>query len=130
MIELTPTPVHSDPEFPLLLATGRVLLQSDRPLDIVEDAGRNSVQRQEVVEVHADDAERLGVADGDLVDLVGKDRRLRGVVHVNGVQPGLVATTELFGKLAGLLDASKAPDPMLSAERLPLVPVRMEQVAD
>jgi hypothetical protein len=51
-------------------------------------------------------------------------------VHVNGVQPGLVATTELFGSLAGVLDASKEPDPMLSAARLPLVPVRMEQIAD
>ncbi len=129
-IDLTPTPVHSDPEFPLILATGRVLLQSNRALNIVEEAGRNSLQRQEVVEVHADDADRLGVADGDTVELIGKDSRLRGVVHVNGVQPGLVATTELFGSLAAVLDASKEPDPMLAAERLPLVPVRMEQVTD
>jgi predicted molibdopterin-dependent oxidoreductase YjgC len=129
MIELSPTPVHDDPEYPMLLATGRVLLQSDRHLDIVSEHGRNKVRRQEIVEVHADDAERLGVGDGDLVDLVGKDRRVRGVVHVNGVQPGLVATTELFGALAAVLDASGAPDPMLVAERLPLVPVRLDPVA-
>jgi formate dehydrogenase alpha subunit len=128
MIELTPTPVHDDPEYPMVLAPGRVLLQSGRHLEIVSESGRNEIKRQEIVEVHADDAERLGVGDGDLVELVSKDRRVRGVVHVNGVQPGLVATTELFGGLASVLDASKVPDPMLVAERLPLVPVRLEPV--
>ena len=127
-IALVPTAEHSDPDYPLLLATGRVLLQSERPLEIVSNGGRNEVRREEVVEVHADDAERLGVGDGDLVDLVARDRTLRGVVHVNGVQPGLVATTELFGRLAGLLDASQEPDPMVAAERLPLTPVRLESV--
>ena len=130
MIELTPTPVHSDPDFPLLLAPGRVLLQSDRHLDVVSERGRNEIRREEIVEVHAADAERLGVGDGDVVEVVGRKRRLRGVIHVNGGQPGLVAITELFGGLAAKLDASKAPDPMLATERLPLVPVRLDKVAD
>ena len=75
-------------------------------------------------------AERLGLGDGDLVDVVGRESRVRGVVHVNGVHPGLVATTELFGRLATILDSSGGPDPMQHAERLRLLPVRLEPVSD
>ena len=128
-IELTPTPGSADPDFPLVLARGRILLQSDRPIQIVRDGRRNAIERREVVEVHGDDAGRLGLREGDEVDVVGRDISMRGVVHVNGVHPGMVATTELFGAMAGVLDASRSPDPMLGAGGLPLVPVRLEPVS-
>ncbi len=125
-VDFSPAPEHADPEFPLVLARGRVLLQSDRPVGVVRDGRRNSIARREVVELHADDAARMGLSEGDVVDVVGRDVRMRGVVHVNGVHPGMVATTALFGALAGVLDASRSPDPMLGAGGLPLVPVRLE----
>ena len=128
-IDMVSTPRHHDPEFPLLLAPGRMLLQSDRPMDLEQAGGRNSIVRDEVVEIHPEDAERLNLSEGDPVDVVGRGRRLRGTIHLNGVQPGVVATTELFGSLATMLDASRTPDPMQAAGRLRLEPVRLEPVA-
>ncbi len=130
LIDLMPTPDRADPEYPLILAPGRMLLQSDRAMEIATVKGRNSIVQEERVEVHSEDAERLGLGDGDLVDVVGRQSRVRGVVHVNGVHPGLVATTELFGRLATVLDSSGGPDPMQRAERLRLLPVRLEPVSD
>jgi hypothetical protein len=42
----------------------------------------------------------------------------------------LVSTTSLFGRLAAELDRSSEPDPMLKVPRLPLIPVRVEAVAE
>ena len=121
---------HSDSDFPMLLAKGRVLLQSDRPLELAKQGKRNLISRSEIIEVHSDDATRMGLGEGDLVDVVGEKLKLRGVVHINGTHPGMVGTTELFGSMAALLDASRNPDPMVAAGRLPLMPVRIEPVSD
>ena len=117
-----------DPDFPWLLARGRVLHQADRTMEIEKAEKRNTIQRDEIVELHEEDAGALGVVDGDLVDVVSSRERFSGVVRLSSPQQGLVSTTALFGQLATELDRSDAPDPMLKVPGLPLVPVRIEPV--
>jgi predicted molibdopterin-dependent oxidoreductase YjgC len=121
---------HGDPEYPYLLAKGRVLHQSDRTMEIGKSGKRNQIRRDEVLELHEDDARALGVEAGDWVEAVSAGNTVRGVVQLTSPHKGLIATTALFGQLVSELDASKEPDPMLKVDGLPLVPVRVEKVAE
>jgi predicted molibdopterin-dependent oxidoreductase YjgC len=127
-MELVDTSSHTDAEYPYLLAKGRVLHQSDRPMEIVLLGKRNQIQRDEIVEIHADDAATIGVQAGEWVEVVSERERQRAVVSLSSPHPGLIATTALFGNLASELDASKEPDPMATVKGLPLVPVRVEKM--
>ena len=121
-------PRHADASRPFLLARGRVLHDGEREMDVALDNGRNRTQRDEVVEVHEQDASSLGVSEGDVVDVVGKRDRVRGVARFTSPHPGLVSVTSLFGDLVVRLDASSDPDPMFRVPGLPLEPVRLERV--
>ena len=121
---------HSDVDYPYLLARGRVLHQSDRTMEIRKAGKRNEIRRHEVLELHEDDATTIGVEAGDWVEVVSAGRSVRGVVQLSSPHKGLIATTALFGQLISELDASSEPDPMLKVEGLPLVPVRVEKVAE
>ena len=127
-MELVETPSHADADYPYLLAKGRVLHQSDRPMEIILSGKRNRIQRDEIVEIHAEDAATIGVEAGEWVELVSAHERQRGVVSLSSPHPGLVATTALFGNLVSELDASTEPEPMASIGGLPLVPVRVEKI--
>ena len=127
-MELVETSSHTDAEYPYLLAKGRVLHQSDRSMEISLSGKRNQIQRDEIVEIHADDAATIGVQAGEWVEVVSERERQRAVVSLSSPHPGLIATTALFGNLVTELDASKEPDPMATVEGLPLVPVRVEKM--
>ena len=129
-MELAEPQAHRGPEYPYLLAKGRMLHQADRTMEIALDGKRNQVRRDEVVELHGDDAEAIGLKEGDWVEVVSGSERLRGVVRLSSPHKGLIATTALFGQLASELDGSEEPDPILRVEGLPLVPVRVEKIAE
>ena len=121
-----PTPPR---EFPLLYTPGRVLAQPDEDVAVVQVNGHNEINREEVVEINAADAQTFGVADGDLLDVVTPLSRVRGRARVNGILPGVVAVTTLFGELATDLQTSEAPDPALRVPGLDVVPARLEKAS-
>ena len=127
-MKLTQAPERLDPEYPLLLAWGRVLHQPNRDMRIVKVDGRNSVVRDEIMELHPEDASHMGIAEGDWVEAVSSKGRMGGVARLTGPQQGLVSTTTLFGQLITELERSEAPDPMLKVPTLPLMPVRIEKM--
>ena len=118
------------PGSPLLLARGRVLHQPERHLDIVNRNGRNSVARDELVELHQEDARELGVGEGDWIEVISERSRITGRASLSGSQKGLVSATTLFAELISELESSDAPDPMLKVPRLPLVAARIERLTD
>ena len=111
-----------------ILAEGRVLLQSERKFELVKNNKRNEISREEILEMHPLDAKGLNLKDGDLVELEGDEIKLKLKVHINGIQQGLVSTTELFGSYAGRLDLTSDPDPVLNAKNLSLIPVKLKTV--
>ena len=127
MMTLEDAPVHDDREYPYLLAKGRALHQNGRPSTIVLESSRNVVERDEVIELHEDDARELGVSGGDRIAVVSRRERITGVASTTGPQRGLVSTTSLFGQLASSLEKSQDPDPMLKVAGLPLVAARVEK---
>ena len=134
-IELSPmtlpaAPDDFDADFQFVLARGRMLHQADRPMEIVKNGKRNVIERDEVLEIHPEDAQDLDIVDGEFVEVVSSRDRLRGVARLTGVHKGMISHTSLFGDVATRLDASSEPDPIINVEGLPLAKVRVEKLAE
>ena len=86
---------------------------------------------EEIAEIGSQDAESLGILEGDEVDVVTSSGRFRARATVmQGAPPGLVRSTGLFGQLAADLQASKEPDPMARVPRLDVVAARLEKAIE
>ena len=126
-IEMPKALAHSDANYPFMLAKGRLLHEADRTMDIGNTGRRNVIRRDEILELHPDDARDLGISDGEWIELVSARKRTRGIAQLSSPHKGLISTTALFGQLVSDLDRSDEPDPMLKVQGLPLVPVRVEK---
>ena len=116
--------------FPLLLVPGRVLLQSERDMEI-EEGRQNRVVRAELVQISQADAESLGLSHGDAVEVVTADRRMAALAQVSPeVADGVIYHTGLFGQLMTELQASDDPRAVASAPGLQIVSARIERLAD
>jgi formate dehydrogenase alpha subunit len=128
-LHLSEAPAHNNEAYPLVLARGRILHDPDREVEIVKTDGRNAIKRDEIIEIHPEDAQNLGISEGDWVEAVYADGRLRGIAQLSGPQRGLISATGLFGQLIAELERSKDPDPMFKVPGLPLAPARIEKVS-
>ena len=116
-------------EAPFIFTPGRVLIQSEREMEVIKGK-ENQILRNEVIEINRDDAEMLGIEEGDLVEVHTNNSTVHGNASFsNDVQRGVVSTTFLFGQLMVDLEASKDPDPMSSVPGLAIVPARVMKVA-
>ena len=82
VIEFRPPAEVPDDEYPLVLSTGRTLYHYNignmtRPSEVISEK-----QHENFVEIHPDDAERLGISDGGLVRVT--TRRGSIVVRAQG----------------------------------------------
>jgi len=119
---------REDDEYPFLLVPGRVLLQSQRELEIVNGRA-NTIQREEIVEISSADAESLGIRDGDEVEVRTAAGVLQGRSTIRGdLQRGIVSSTALFGQLAVDLQASEEPAPMSRVPGLNIAPAAVKAV--
>ena len=99
------------PDFPLWFVPGRVLLQQDRPMEVVKGK-RNRIQREEWVELNPGDGAEWDIEEGAKVLVELEDGRIPGVARFNSSLPrGVVASTALFGQLAIDMQASEEFDP-------------------
>ena len=128
-IGMPSTVQQSHPDFPLLLSPGRVLAQQGRDTQVVSIDDVNSIQREELVEIHPQDAADLAIADKDPVDVISNRWHFRAIASLSSdVQQGVVSITTLFGELAARLQASEDPDPMARAPGLVTESVRVEKL--
>ncbi|MBM3942506.1 MAG: hypothetical protein FJ316_06230 [SAR202 cluster bacterium] len=119
---------RSDPAYPLQWTPGRVLLQAGRGSQVARGKV-NRIQREEWVQLNPMEAQLLGVAEGDLVEVRTSAHRLSGVARLDpAVPPGVVSTTALFGQLAVDLQASEGPDPMRHTPGLSIAPAQVAKL--
>jgi predicted molibdopterin-dependent oxidoreductase YjgC len=134
---------HRDPEFPLVLAHGRVLHDRERDIQVEKVGSMNQLRRDEVVELHPDDARELGISEGDIVDLRsrpgpgGRSDLFTGRARLTSPHRGMVAITTLFATIASDVEESQHPDPSPRIRGLPLrhvavvrAPVEVRAAAD
>ena len=129
VINLTEAPTHADSDYPFLLARGRVLHQPGREVEIEKVSDRNTASREEIVELHDDDARELDITDGDWVEVVASEVSIRGAARLGGPQRGLISSTTLFGQLITELERSTDPDPMMDVPGLSLLPARIAKLS-
>ncbi|MYB83292.1 MAG: molybdopterin-dependent oxidoreductase [Chloroflexi bacterium] len=131
---LQPVAWHSrpevDPQFPLMLAHGRVLLEPGRKPNVTVVGKRNRIEREERFVLNPADAAAARLGEGDAASVTTADgAERRGVVVLSDAVPaGVVSLTTLFGELAAEVDSSDRPDPMNHIARLNAAPARIAPV--
>ena len=116
-------------DYPFLYVPGRVLLQSQREIEVVKGRS-NGIKRDELVELNPEDAESLGIAEGDPVEVRTSFQRFRGKATIrDGAQRGTASCTGLFGQLAVELQSSEEPDPMSWVPGLVIRPSAVAKVS-
>ncbi|MFS8039137.1 formate dehydrogenase subunit alpha [Xanthobacter sp. AM11] len=93
LTEYVPTDERTGPRFPLLLTTGRILSQYNVGAQTRRTANV-AWHPEDVLEIHAHDAENRGIRDGDFVKLESRagSTSLKAVIS-DRVSPGVVYTT-------------------------------------
>jgi formate dehydrogenase major subunit len=91
--EYVPTEERTGPRFPLLLTTGRILSQYNVGAQ-TRRTENVAWHDEDVLDIHAHDAENRGIRDGDLVSIMSRtgETTLRARIS-DRVQPGVVYTT-------------------------------------
>ena len=120
-------PADTNDAYPFVLARGRVLNQPERTLGIQEVRGRNLIERDDVVEMHSDDAAALGIGEGDEVHVMHEGGAFYATASLSGTQRGMLSITTLFGQMVTTIEQDRSPDPMLKIDGLPLVPGKHRQ---
>jgi formate dehydrogenase major subunit/formate dehydrogenase alpha subunit len=76
-VEYRPPVEEADPEYPLVLSTGRTLYHYNAATQTRRSEGLTTKQPESFVEVHPWNARRLGIEDGQRVDVVSRRGRVR-----------------------------------------------------
>lgn len=111
--EHLPSDELPDEDYPFLLTTGRVLYHWHGGEMTRRSAGLEAVYPEALVELHPDDAQHLGVADGERIHVASR----RGEVVARSwvterTQPGVVFLSFHFAEAAANLLTNPALDPM------------------
>ena len=88
---------------------------------------KNSITRNEIIELNSQDALNNNILEGDSIKIIGDNFELSGIAHLNGINSGIVSTTQLFGSIIEKVQEHKTEDPMLHFDQLNLIPVRIEK---
>ncbi len=76
-VEYRPPFEEADPEYPLVLSTGRTLYHYNAATQTRRSAGLTSKQPEGFVEIHPWNARKLGIEDGQLVDVESRRGKVR-----------------------------------------------------
>ena len=96
----------------LKFAPGRVLSQPERDVTVRKPGEMNYIDREQLVQIHPDDAKSAGLNEGDTIQVKTADGHVlaRGRAVLDSPQIGIVGTTTLFGELATKMHELEAPD--------------------
>lgn len=120
--------VDHDIESGLLLATGRVLKIDSSKVGIEKRNGKNFVVNPDYFDFNEDDAMMLGLEQGDIIDVISADNRIRGKVQITPIVKGVVGSVKSFGDFVQGMELSKAPDKFIKMQGLPLIPIQIERI--
>lgn len=76
-VEYSPPFEEPDPEYPLVLSTGRTLYHYNAATQTRRSEGLTGKQPEAFVEIHRWNARKLGIEDGQMVDVVSRRGRVR-----------------------------------------------------
>jgi len=83
-----PPPEEPDDDYPFWLTTGRVVYHFHTRTKTGRSKALNDAAPDAFVQMNEDDARRLGVEDGDMVELASRRGKLRAPARLGGIIPG------------------------------------------
>jgi formate dehydrogenase major subunit len=127
--EWVPPAELPDDEYPLILSTGRRLWHYHTGTQTHRSAGFDEVCGEELIELSPDDAERLGIADGDMVRVTSR----RGTVDVKAwvtrrSPPGVCWMAFHFAAAHANVLTIEAGDPVTQTPELKHCAIRVERI--
>jgi anaerobic selenocysteine-containing dehydrogenase len=90
-------PEEPNAEFPFFLTTGRVTYHWHTRTKTGRVPSLNAAAPEAFVEIAPGDAERLGIGDGDLVEIRSRRGSIRVPARLTGVEPGVVFVPFHYG---------------------------------
>jgi formate dehydrogenase major subunit len=118
-----------DAEYPLILSTGRRLWHYHTGTQTRRSAGFEAVFGEELIELSPDDAERLGIADGEMVRVTSR----RGTVDVRAwvthrSPPGVCWMAFHFREAHANVLTTEAADPVTHTAEFKHCAIRVEKL--
>ena len=130
-VEYRPPAETADPEYPLVLSTGRTLYHYNAATQTRRSEGLSTKQPEGFVEVHPRNARRLGVEDGQLVDVVSRRGRVRCRALVSRqVRPGSIWMPLHFPDVRANYLTNEAGDEVTGTAEYKVCAARIVPVAD
>lgn len=129
-VDFQPPAELPDEEFPFVLNTGRRLYHYHTGTMTRRTKGLNNIYREESLEINPADADKLGIASGDLVKVSSR----RGDITIkadvtNRVPQGMVFTSFHFAEAAVNFLTNPAKDPTCKIPELKVCAVKIEKVS-
>jgi predicted molibdopterin-dependent oxidoreductase YjgC len=119
-----------DEEYPLVLTTGRNLYQFHTGTMTRKTRGINQLSPEERTEIHPKDAEMLGIADGDPIQIASRRGAVTARARVtDDVPPGVIFMTFHFWESAANVLTNDALDPIAKIPEYKVCAVRVERVS-
>jgi formate dehydrogenase major subunit/formate dehydrogenase alpha subunit len=128
-VEFQPPIEQPDSEFPFVLTTGRTLYHYNSATMTMLEAGVREKQEAPFFEINREDAEALGIADGDVARLVSRRGELEAEAHYSErVYPGLVWMALHFAQAKVNWLLHDVGDPLIGTPEYKVSAVRVEPV--
>ena len=130
-LQYRPSAEVADTDYPFTLTTTRSLFQFHTGTLTRKVRGLNFLKPGEALEINVKDAERLGIADGDLIRVSSRRGRVEARAKLTeGVAPGVVSMTFHFAEAPTNMVTNPALDPNSKIAELKVCAVRLEKVRE
>jgi len=130
-LEYIPPREQPDRDYPLVLTTGRCAYQFHTGTMTRKSRGLNELKGEEEIEINPGDAEALGIASGDVVQIVSRRGKVLSRAKVTENLPrGVVFMTFHFAETRTNLLTNPALDPVAKIPEFKVCAVRVEKAAE
>lgn len=118
-----------DKEYPLVLTTERSLFHFHTATMSRKVSGLNELRKEERVEIHPADAEKLGIKTGDRVTVTSRRGSVKAKAYVTNVSPeGVISMTFHFAETPTNELTNSALDPVSKIPETKVCAVKVEKV--
>jgi predicted molibdopterin-dependent oxidoreductase YjgC len=129
-VEYQPPIEQPDPEYPLILNTGRTLYHYNSATMTMRESGITDKQEEPFFEISAEDASNLGLAEGDWARISSRRGSLEARVSISDrVYPGLVWMALHFEGAKVNWLTHDVGDPLIGTPEYKISAVRVEPLA-
>jgi formate dehydrogenase alpha subunit len=128
-VDYRPPAEETDQEYPLILSTGRILFHWHGGTLSRRSAGLDALAPAAQVEIHPDDAETLGIRDGEMVEVRSRRGAVRARARLTPRSPrGTIFMTFHYAEAAANLLTIDAVDPVAKIPEYKVAAVAIERL--